>query len=189
GQLNLENYTHTVKTFMELTKEETEQSITDRFEEQARRYSCRLAIKTKSQSLTYEQLNAASNQEAHSILARPGDGDGPVALLFKHDASMIIGSLGVLKAGKPYAPVDVALPRSKAIQILQDLQPSLILTDNAHILLAHQLAQTSTEVLNVDDLEATCSTKNPDLRVSPDQIAYINYTSGSTGEPKGVVWN
>jgi amino acid adenylation domain-containing protein len=174
---------------MEFSKEEIEQSIKDRFEEQARRYSRRLAIKTKSQSLTYQELNAASNRVAHSILASLGDADRPVALLLKQGIPLIIAGLGALKAGKPYAPVDIALPRNKAVQILQDLQASLILTDNAHISLAHQLAQNSAKVLNVEDLEATCSNENPGLRVSADQIAYVNYTSGSTGEPKGVVWN
>jgi len=178
-----------VKTFIEFRKTEIEQSITDRFKEQVRRYSRRLAIKTKSQSLTYQQLNAASNRVAHSILARLGDTDRPVALLFKQGASMIIASLGVLKAGKSYAPVDILLPHSKAVQILQDLQASLILTDSDHISLAHQLADNLAKVLNVEDLDAHCSDENPGLSVSPDQIAYINYTSGSTGEPKGVVWN
>ena len=186
---NLRNYTHAVKTFIEFRKREIEQSITDRFEEQVRRYSRRLAIKTKSQSLTYQQLNAASNRVAHSILARLGDTDRPVALLFKQGASMIIASLGVLKAGKPYAPVDISLPHGKAVHILRDLQASLILTDNDHISLAHQLADNPAKVLSVEDLNATCSHENPGLSVSPDQIAYVNYTSGSTGEPKGVVWN
>ena len=171
------------------SKEGIEQSITDRFEDQARRYSRRLAIKTKSQSLTYEELNAASNRVAHSILARLGDTDRPVALLLKQGASMIIASLGVLKAGKAYAPVDFSLPHGKAAQILEDLQASLILTDSDHISLAHQLFHNPAKVLNVEDLEATRSHENPGLSVSPDQIAYVNYTSGSTGEPKGVVWN
>jgi amino acid adenylation domain-containing protein len=186
----LGNYTHTVKTFIEFSKEEIEQSITARFEEQVRRHSHRLAIKTKSQGLTYQQLNAASNRVAHSILARSGNTDKPVALLFKQGASMIVASLGVLKAGKPYVPVDISLPHGKAAQILQDLQASLILTDNDHISLALQLvAHNPAKVLNVEDLDARCSDENPGLSVSPDQIAYVNYTSGSTGEPKGVVWN
>jgi len=187
----LGNYTHTGKTFIEFSKEEIEQSITDRFEEQARRYSRRQAIKTKSQSLTYQQLNAASNRVAHTVLARLEDTDTPVALLFKQGASMIVASLGVLKAGKPYAPVDIGLPHGKAAQILQDLQTSLILTDNDHISLALQLAHAHNpaKVLSVEDLDAKCSNENPGLSVSPDQIVYVNYTSGSTGEPKGVVWN
>ena len=138
---NLGKYTSPVKTFIEFRKTEIEQSITDRFEEQVRRYSRRLAIKTKSQSLTYQQLNAASNRVAHSILARLGDTDRPVALLFKQGAYMIIASLGVLKAGKAYAPVDISLPHGKAAQVLQDLRASLILTDNDHISLAHQLTR------------------------------------------------
>ena len=182
-------YIQSGKTFIEFSKAEIEQSITDRFEEQARRYSRRLAVKTKSQSLTYQQLNAASNRVAHSILARSGNADEPIALLFKQGASMIIASLGALKAGKPYAPVDISLPHGKAVQILQDLQASLILTDNDHISLAHQLADNPAKVLNVEDLDAQCSAENPGLSVSPDQIAYVNYTSGSTGEAKGVVWN
>jgi amino acid adenylation domain-containing protein len=185
----LGKYTHAVKTFIEFRKTEIEQSITDRFEEQVRHHSRRLAIKTKSQTLTYQQLNAASNRVAHSILTRLGDTDRPVALLFKQGAPLIIASLGVLKAGKSYAPVDILLPHGKAVQILQDLQASLILTDNDHISLAHQLADNLAEVLNVEDLDAHCSNENPGLSVSPDRIAYINYTSGSTGEPKGVVWN
>src|SRR5207245_1689694 len=107
----------------------------------------------------------------------------------KQGASMIIASLGVLKAGKPYAPVDISLPHSRAVQIVQDLQASLILTDNDHISLAHKLADNPAKVLNIEDLDANCSNENPGLPVSPDQIAYVNYTSGSTGKPKGVVWN
>ena len=90
---------------------------------------------------------------------------------------MIIASLGVLKAGKPYAPVDISLPHGKAVHILRDLQASLILTDNDHISLANQLADTPAKVLSVEDLNATCSHENPGLSVSPDQIAYVNYTS------------
>jgi amino acid adenylation domain-containing protein len=175
--------------FVEFKEEDVEQSIADRFEQQVRRYPDRLAIKTKSQKFTYYELNRSSNRVAHAILARCGAADEPIALLFKQGVAMITGSLGALKAGKTYVPVDYSLPRSKATQILQDTQARLILTDNDNLSLAYELSGHLLTVINIDNLDANLLGSNPGLSISPDQLAYIHYTSGSTGEPKGVVWN
>src|SRR6266850_5308804 len=175
--------------FVEFREEDTEQSISNRFEEQARRYPHRLAVKTKSQRLTYDGLNRISNRAAHAVLARCDQNSEPVVLLFKQGAPLIAASFGALKAGKAYVSLDFSLPHAKARQILENVQPRLIITDNDHLSLAHELGRDPSEILNLDDVGGTLPDENPGLSVSPDQIAYINYTSGSTGEPKGVVWN
>src|SRR5215472_640633 len=174
--------------FVEFRKEDTEQSIPGRFEQEAQRYPQRLAVKTKSQSLTYDELNRISNRAAHAVLARC-DGDEPIALLFKPGAGAITASLGVLKAGKAYVPIDLSLPRAKATHILAHVQSRFILTDKDNLSLAHQLAGDRLKILNLDQMDGTLPDENPGLPIPADRIAYINYTSGSTGEPKGVVWN
>ena len=98
---------------------------------------------------------------------------------------MIIASLGALKAGKPYAPVDISLPYGKAVQIVQDLQASLILTDNDHISLAHQLADNPAKVLNVEDLDAKCSPGIQDCPYRLIKLPTLTILPVPPGKPRG----
>jgi amino acid adenylation domain-containing protein len=174
--------------FEEFKKADVEQSIAGRFEHQVCKYPQRLAVKTKSQRLTYDELNRISNRAAHAVLACCDDNE-PIAVLFNQGAGLITASLGVLKAGKAYVSIDLSLPRAKTTHILEHVQSRLILTDKDHLSLAHELAADRLKILNLDEMDGALADENPGLSISPDQIAYINYTSGSTGEPKGVVWN
>ena len=72
---------HPSGSFIEFKREAIEQSIPDRFEEQVRKYPERLAVKSKTQELSYEELNQAANRVARAVLAHQGDGAEPVALL------------------------------------------------------------------------------------------------------------
>ena len=87
-------------SFIEFRREEVEQSIAGRFEDVVRRYPERIAIKTKNEVLTYEELNHAANRVAGSVLEACGANDGPVVLFLEKGAALIASILGVLKAGK-----------------------------------------------------------------------------------------
>ena len=71
---------HPTGTFIEFKKEEVEQSIPERFEQQVSRYPDRLAVKTRSQQLTYQELNHTANRIAHAILEQAGDNQAPVPI-------------------------------------------------------------------------------------------------------------
>lgn len=172
------------------TKEnDAEQPIPERFEQQVRKYPDRLAIKFGNQRLTYQELNRRANRVAHAVLHIQADNDAPVALLFKQGISIVSASMGVLKAGKAYVPLDYSLPIAKAAHILKDFEPRVLLTDEHNLSLALKLATPATTVLNVDTLDTQLSCTNPEVSIAPTDLCYIHYTSGSTGEPKGVVQN
>jgi len=178
---------HPTGTFVEFPKEEIEQSIPDRFEKIVAKYPNRIAIKTNYQSLTYDELNEAANRIAHAILDRQGEGNQPVAILMEHGASVLVTILGAMKAGKIYVPLDPSYPLERLRFMLQDAQAKLILTDHKNGVLSAEMAAHECQVMNTEEIKIDSAPGSACTRVTPDALAYILYTSGSTGQPKGVV--
>jgi len=135
-------------------------------------------------SLTYAQLNDKVNQLAH-VLTAEGAGPGHVvAMMVERSFAMIIGILGILKAGAAYLPVSPDNPRDRIDYMLKD--------GGVRILLVH--ARTAGRfafrglTINLDGLDIyRGSTANPAILNKPQDLAYVIYTSGSTGKPKGVM--
>src|SRR5215218_4848114 len=180
---------HTTNAFVRFEKEETEQSIPQRFEQQVRRYPDRLVVKTRDHQLSYAALNKDANRVARALLAQRGEGVESIGLLLEHNASMIAAILGVLKSGKVYVPLDPSFPYARNAYILEDSQAGLIVTNNENRSLAESLSENRHSLINIDEIGATLSDENVNLSVSADNLANIIYTSGSTGQPKGVVQN
>jgi amino acid adenylation domain-containing protein len=164
--------------FIAFPKEAIEQSIGSRFREQAARYPDNIAVRTKKEQWTYTQLEELSNRIANAVLTLRGNGEERIALFFHHGASMIAAILGVLKAGKTYVPLDPAHPLSRIERLIADSAAAAVLSD------IDDFSTTQAQVIKFFENERFDA--NPPPAVSPDAIAYILYTSGSTGEPKGV---
>jgi amino acid adenylation domain-containing protein len=168
-------------------RKEIEQSVPDRLEKQVDRYPDRVAVRTRSREITYKALNHEANRLARAILDMRGDGEERIALVLENDTPMIVAMLGVLKAGKTYVPLDPLLPEARINYILEDSQASLIVTNNANLPMAEEMAGADLPLINTDLLDPEISPENPALSISPDTPVWILYTSGSTGQPKGVV--
>lgn len=182
------NQNRLTNRLVDFERDEIFSSIITRFEKQVDQYPEQIALKTSEHTFSYQELNKVANQLARAILAQV-DINGPVALLFEHDAQVIVALLAVLKAGLSYAALEPEHPHGRLRQILEDLQTNLILTNDQNLSLASQLAQDGQQLINLDELDVTLPNQNLSLPISPDALAAIFFTSGSTGRPKGVKRN
>jgi len=185
-----------MNSFTPFASSEIEQSISARFEHQVQKYPGNIAVKTARHCWSYAELNERANKIAQTILGRFGEGEERICLLFDHDAQMIAGLLGALKAGKTYVPLDPTYPGERLAFILADSEATAVLTNDEHLALAQQLVSDDTQLINIDRLDAAHQRNSAPMNqdatlpsIKPDRLAYILYTSGSTGKPKGVMQN
>ncbi|OBK48731.1 hypothetical protein A5656_29400 [Mycobacterium gordonae] len=145
-----------------------------------------VAVRFEGDSLTYRELDDTANRLAHR-LAGAGAGPGTsVALVFPRSAQAIAAILAILKTGAAYLPIDPALPEARIAFMLDDTAPVAAVTTAA---LAGRFAGHDLPVLDIGDTPAAL----PDTALpvaapdaAPDDVAYLVYTSGTTGVPKGV---
>ena len=174
-------------SFSKFTRAELERSLTERFQHHVDTSPDRVAIGNPGDQLTYDQLNRAANSVARAIMAVGCCREKPVALLFHSDTAMIIALLGVLKAGRYCVPLDPSHPDARNSLILEETQPDLLISNDEGTHRASKLVPGSTRLLNIDELRAGSDVTTPDIEIPPGSLAFVLYTSGTTGHPKGVV--
>ena len=157
------------------------------FEEQVACIPDAVAVTFEEQTLTYAELDRKANQLAHYLRKL---GVGPeilVGVCTLRSPEMIVGIMGVLKAGAAYVPLDPNYPTERLAYMIQDSQAPVLLTQSA--LLDHLPDHTAVTVqLDVDWPQISQKPVSaPDSGATADNLAYVIYTSGSTGLPKGTM--
>ncbi|MCX4743981.1 amino acid adenylation domain-containing protein [Kitasatospora sp. NBC_01287] len=159
------------------------------FEQRAATAPDAVALSFDGTETSYRELNERANRLAHFLRERGVGPDVLVALCVERGVDMVVGLLGVLKAGGAYLPLDPGYPADRLAFMLHDGAPSVVLTTAD---LREKIAETTADVVELDTdwpLIAEHPTTDPqaaDTGLTDRHLAYVIYTSGSTGRPKGT---
>ncbi len=154
------------------------------FERSVRRRPDEIAVVWKDQTLTYRELNARANRLARHLIAQGVQRESRVGLCADRSFEMVVGLLAILKSGGAYVPLDPAYPAERLTFMLADAGVEVLLVDAG---LANGLPVTGARIVVLGQANLA-DVPDDDLpaRAGGGDLAYVMYTSGSTGQPKGV---
>jgi acyl-coenzyme A synthetase/AMP-(fatty) acid ligase/ubiquinone/menaquinone biosynthesis C-methylase UbiE/lauroyl/myristoyl acyltransferase len=161
-------------------------SVIARFEEQVKRHEAKSAVCTATQQLSYGELNSTANRWARRLLGEADATTASVAILMDQDDPVIPAIFGTLKARKAYVVIDPADPPERQARILALTGATNLLTTAARMQQASQWQPAPQQILIAEEIVHDPDQGNLELPLGPDQLAAIFFTSGSTGEPKGI---
>jgi aspartate racemase len=161
-------------------------SIHGLFEEQAAATPDAIAVAFEGATLTYRELDRRANRLAHYLRGLGVRAEHPVGMWMERSPEVIVALLGILKAGGAYAPFDLMAPPDRIAFMLRDARIDVLLTQERMVarLPAHGARAICLDA-DGPDIATQPDTRLPDESAG-DSLAYVMYTSGSTGEPKGV---
>ena len=157
------------------------------FERQVEQSPTAIALVCGTQRLTYQEVNERANQLAHYLQHLGVRPEVMVGICMQRSLEMVIGLLGILKAGGGYVPLDPAYPKERLAFILEDMQTPVLLTERQ---LEQELPAYRAQAIYLDtdwQIIAQHSKENLPNKATAQNTAYVIYTSGSTGKPKGVM--
>ncbi len=158
------------------------------FAEQVEKTPDQVALIFEEQALTYQDLNRKANQVAHYLQGLGVTREALVAVCLDRSLDMIVGVLGILKAGAAYVPLDPYYPNERLHYMLEDSQARILLTQSELVgkfdVYQHVIIQLDRDW---DKSIAGQLESNPMTSSNADDLIYVIYTSGSTGKPKGVL--
>ncbi|MEV6042385.1 amino acid adenylation domain-containing protein, partial [Streptomyces xanthochromogenes] len=182
--LSDEEHRYAVVEFNDTAVPLPELSLAELFVRQVARTPDAPAVMDGESSLTYAELDVRADRFAGGLVARgvrPGDA---VGVLLRRSVETVTTVLGLMKAGAVYVPLDVRYPAERIRHVLTDAGVSLVVTDEIS---RGELGSVGTELLVIGREFREGDHSTPDVAIAPDAAAYVMYTSGSSGVPKGVV--
>ncbi|XLS27832.1 amino acid adenylation domain-containing protein [Flavobacteriaceae bacterium M23B6Z8] len=166
-----------------------ETTLVTLFEQQAAATPYNVALIDNEREVTYEELDALTNQIANYLIDSGVSNETFVPFCLERSCDVYILMLSIVKAGGAYIPIDVNYPTSRIAYMLNDSEASLVITSEKNKGIFESF-DSGAKILNIEELHAALedyTTDKPNIQLSPDQLAYSIYTSGTTGNAKGTL--
>lgn len=162
----------------------SEKNIVEIFDEIAQKYPDKPAVIYEEERITYNELYNSSYRIACGLKCMGIRPEDCIAIAADKNIETIKGILGILRAGGTYVPVEMGMPNERINYILKSCNAKLVLSKE----MLFAVEELPVKNIKIDDLDKSTKVYNGlDKKIEPTSLAYVMYTSGSTGNPKGVM--